>query len=36
MRPVVFLDFDHVLAVHQIHNGYRVLDAFASGDRECA
>lgn len=34
MRPVVFLDFDDVLAVHQIHNGYRVLDAFASGTTE--
>lgn len=29
MKPIVFLDFDDVLAVHQVHNGYRVLDAFA-------
>ncbi|WP_375341637.1 HAD domain-containing protein [Massilia phyllosphaerae] len=31
MRPVVFLDFDDVLAFHPVHNGYRVLDAFANG-----
>lgn len=31
MKPVVFLDFDDVLAIHQVHNGYRVLDAFANG-----
>lgn len=29
MRPVLFLDFDDVLAVHPVHNGFRVLDAFA-------
>jgi len=33
-RPVVFLDFDDVLAIHPIHNGYRVLDAFAQGATE--
>lgn len=31
MKPTVFLDFDDVLAVHPVHNGYRVLDAFACG-----
>lgn len=31
MKPVLFLDFDDVLAIHQVHNSYRVLDAFASG-----
>ena len=34
MTPIVFLDFDDVLAVHQVHNGYRVLDAFATGGAE--
>jgi hypothetical protein len=34
MTPIVFLDFDDVLAVHQVHNSYRVLDAFASGEAE--
>jgi hypothetical protein len=29
MRPIVFLDFDDVLAFHETHNSYRVLDAFA-------
>lgn len=31
MRPIVFLDIDDVLAVHQVHNGYGVCDAFANG-----
>lgn len=36
MKPIVFLDFDDVLAVHQVHNGHRVLDAFAAGWMEVA
>lgn len=31
MKRVVFLDFDDVLAVHKVHNSFRVLDAFALG-----
>jgi len=31
MKPVIFLDFDDVLAVHKVHNSFRVLDAFAAG-----
>jgi hypothetical protein len=31
MKPVIFLDFDDVLAVHKFHNSFRVLDAFALG-----
>lgn len=31
MRPVVFLDFDDVLATHRVHNGWRVFDAFSLG-----
>lgn len=31
MRPLVFLDFDDVLAVHPIHTGYRVIEAFSQG-----
>jgi hypothetical protein len=34
MSPVVFLDFDDVLAIHPLHNGYRVLDAFAQAATE--
>jgi hypothetical protein len=34
MRPILFLDFDDVLAVHPVHNGYRVLDAFAQAATE--
>lgn len=29
MKPIVFLNFDDVLAVHKLHNGFRVLDAAA-------
>jgi hypothetical protein len=32
MRPIVFLDFDDVLAVHEVHTSYRVIDAFARGN----
>lgn len=31
MKRVVFLDFDDVLAIHKVHNSFRVLDAFALG-----
>lgn len=34
MKPTVFLDFDDVLAVHQVHNGYRVFDAFSDEERD--
>ena len=34
VKSIVFLDFDDVLAVHQVHNGYRVLDAFAREEIE--
>jgi hypothetical protein len=34
MTPIVFLDFDDVLAIHQVQNSYRVLDAFATGGAE--
>lgn len=34
MKPIVFLDFDDVLAIHEVHNGYRVLDAFAGNRTE--
>ncbi len=36
MKPIVFLDFDDVLAVHKVHNGYRVLDAFDCGGLDAA
>jgi len=29
MKPIVFLDFDDVLAIHEVHNGHRVLDTFS-------
>ena len=29
MKPVVFLDFDNVLAVHKFSDSFRVLDATA-------
>lgn len=32
MKRVIFLDFDDVLAVHKVHNSFRVLDAFAVGN----
>jgi hypothetical protein len=31
MKPVIFLDFDDALAVHKLHESYRVLDAAALG-----
>jgi hypothetical protein len=31
MKRVVFLDFDDVLAIHNVHNSFRVLEAFAGG-----
>lgn len=31
MKPVVFLDFDDLLAIHKLHESYRVLDATALG-----
>lgn len=34
MKPIVFLDFDDVLAVHQVHTGYRVLDVFTRGEQD--
>ena len=36
MKPIIFLDFDDVLAVHQVHNGYRVLDAFSDAGADVA
>jgi len=31
MGPLVFLDFDDVLAVHRFHTGFRVIEAFSQG-----
>lgn len=31
MKPTVFLDFDDVLAIHPVYNGYGVLNAFGCG-----
>lgn len=36
MNPTVFLDFDDVLAVHKVHNDYRVLEAFDCGELDTA
>lgn len=32
MRPLVFLDFDDVLAVHHFQNIYEVMDSFSHGE----
>lgn len=36
MKPIIFLDFDDVLAIHQVYNSYRVLEAFSGEKNEVA